>query len=63
MKGGKPMSNSKKQKMTLLLDSETINVLRLYADKELSTNSISQAVRSMAKEYGKRQKQERQKDI
>lgn len=56
------MSNSKKQKMTVLLDSETIELLKEYAEKELSSSSISQAVRSMAKEYGQKRKQQ-SKDI
>lgn len=46
------MKNGKeKQKMTLLLTGETIALIREYAQDVLGSDSISSAVRSMAKEY------------
>lgn len=52
------MSNNKKVKITLLLDGETLTILRAIAEKKLGSNSVSQAVRFMAKEYGTATKKE-----
>jgi hypothetical protein len=43
----------KKQKMTLLLTGETIALIRQYGQDKIGSESISAAVRAMAKEYGK----------
>ena len=43
----------KKQKMTLLLDGETIELIRDYGLTMLGSNSVSASVRAMAKEYGR----------
>ena len=43
----------KKQKMTLLLTGETIALIRQYGLEKLGSESVSAAVRAMAKEYGK----------
>lgn len=40
-----------KVKMTLLLDSDTITILKQYATEKSGTENISNAVRMMAKEY------------
>jgi hypothetical protein len=40
-------------KMTLLLDSDTINILKKYVLGKTGTENISNAVRMMAKEYDK----------
>jgi len=40
-----------KVKMTLLLDSETIAILKHYALDKTNTENVSNAVRMMAKEY------------
>lgn len=52
------MSNNKKVKITLLLDGETLAILREIAEKKLASNSVSQAVRFMAKEYGTAKKEQ-----
>lgn len=40
-----------RQKMTLLLSSETITLLKQYAYETLGETNVSKAVMSMAKEY------------
>ena len=40
-------------KMTLLLDSDTIAILKQYASDKSGTENVSNAVRMMAKEYEK----------
>ncbi len=65
MKGQPSMNNQedkikyKKQKMTLLLDGETIDIIRTYGQEHLGSTSVSASVRAMAKEYdrNKRDKQ------
>jgi len=47
-----------KQKMTLLLDGETIDLIRQYGQDILGSTSVSASVRAMAKEYGRKQKQQ-----
>ena len=46
----------KKQKMTLLLDGETIELIRQYGREILGSTSVSASVRAMAKEYGRKAK-------
>lgn len=41
----------KKQKVTLLLTGETIALIKEYGADKLGSNSMSAAVRAMAKEY------------
>jgi hypothetical protein len=50
-------SKYKKQKMTLLLDSETIDLIRSYGQDILGSTSVSASVRAMAKEYGRKKYQ------
>ena len=38
-------------KMTLLLDSETITILKKYSYEQTGSTNVSKAVMSMAKEY------------
>lgn len=45
------MQNNKKVKMTLMLDSDTIEVLRMFAYEELGETNVSKAVRLLAKQY------------
>jgi hypothetical protein len=54
MKGVRPMENktSIRHKMTVLLDSETIALLKEYASEKFGSNNVSNAIRSMAREYG-----------
>lgn len=40
-------------KMTLLLDSETIKLLKEYSYEKIGSTNVSKAVMSMAKEYEK----------
>ena len=40
-------------KMTLLLSSETIKLIKQYAYETTGDTNVSKAVMSMAKEYGK----------
>ena len=51
-------SKYKKQKMTLLLDGETIKLIRDYGQEMIGSTSVSASVRAMAKEYGRRKKEE-----
>ena len=44
-------SRSKKVKMTLLLDSDSINTIKDYGEKQLGISSVSAIVRAIAKEY------------
>jgi predicted hydrolase (HD superfamily) len=41
-----------RQKMTVMLDSETIELLKKYASDKFGSNNVSNAIRSMAREYG-----------
>ena len=54
MKGVRPMQNNTNErvKMTVLLDSETILLLKQYASEKFGSNNVSNAIRSMAREYG-----------
>lgn len=54
MKGVRPMQNNTNErvKMTVLLDSETISLLKQYASEKFGSNNVSNAIRSMAREYG-----------
>jgi len=45
-------------KMTLLLDSDTINILKAYALEKSGTENVSNAVRMIAKEYDRKRKEE-----
>jgi len=45
-------------KMTLLLDSDTIDILKQYALDKTNTENVSNAVRMIAKEYDSRRKKE-----
>lgn len=45
------MADSKRQKMTLLLTSETITILKQYGFDKFGATNVSRAVISMAKEY------------
>ena len=47
-------------KMTLLLDDATIKLLRQYGQSESGNDSVSNAVRMMARKYGKQLQQEGQ---
>jgi hypothetical protein len=38
-------------KKTLLLDQETIDILKIYGTKHTGSENISSAVRTMAREY------------
>ena len=40
-----------RQKMTVMLDSETIDLLKQYASEKFGSNNVSNAIRSMAREY------------
>jgi len=42
----------KRQKMTLLLTSETITILKQYGYDKFGATNVSKAVIAMAKEYG-----------
>jgi len=44
----------KRQKMTLLLDGETIRLIKEYGIEMLGSTSVSASVRAMAKEYGRK---------
>jgi len=45
--------DSKRVKMTLLLDSDTIKALNEYSFIKFGKTNVSNAVRELAKEYGK----------
>ena len=45
------MENSKKVKMTLMLDEDTIAILKAFAYEELNETNISKAVRLLAKKH------------
>ncbi len=47
-------------KMTVLLDSTTIELLKLYASEKFGSNNVSNAIRSMAREYGQQRTQQRE---
>ena len=51
------MQEDKRQKMTLLLTSETITILKQYGFDTFGTTNVSKAVISMAKEYDKIKRQ------
>ena len=51
-------SKYKRKKITLLLDGETIELLREYGIEVMGTYSVSASVRAMAKEYGRRKKED-----
>jgi hypothetical protein len=52
LKKERPMAKER-VKMTLLLDSDTIAILKQYASDKSGTENVSNAVRMMAKEYEK----------
>ena len=52
MKGEPNMKENKRQKMTLLLDDETIKLLKKYGYETLGETNVSKAVMSMVKKYG-----------
>lgn len=39
------------KKMTLLLDDETISIFKQYATEKFGSTNVSNAIRSMAREY------------
>lgn len=49
--------DNKRVKMTLLLDSETVKLLKQYSYEKYEETNASRAVMSMAKEYGKQKQQ------
>ena len=51
--------NNKKVKMTLLLDSDTIDLLRDFAYQEIGETNVSKAVRLLAKQYEKQRNKEK----
>ena len=53
--------NNKKVKMTLLLDSDTIDLLRDFAYQEIGETNVSKAVRLLAKQYEKQRNKEKTK--
>ena len=57
---GETNMKDKRQKMTLLLDDATIKLLRQYGMNESGNESVSNAVRMMARKYGKQLQQEEQ---
>lgn len=52
------MAKDKRVKMTLLLDSDTITILNEYSYILFGRTNISNAVRDIAKEYGKEKLQQ-----
>lgn len=51
------MSKSERVKMTLLLDSETITLLRKYTYNLDGSTNVSKAVMLLAKRYADKQKE------
>ena len=47
------MAKDERVKMTLLLSSETITILKQYGYEKLGETNVSKAVMSMAKDYAK----------
>ena len=47
-------------KMTLLLDSDTINILKQFSQEKSGTENVSNAVRMIAKEYDRKRKEKLQ---
>lgn len=47
------MRDKRRVKMTLLLDSETIQLLKDYSYEQTGSTNVSKAVMSMAKKYEK----------
>ena len=45
------VQDSKKVKMTLMLDEDTIAILKAYSYDELKETNVSKAVRLLAKNY------------
>ena len=52
-------SKGTRQKMTLLLDDETIKLLKQYGYEVLGATNVSKAVMSMAERYGKEKEEVR----
>jgi hypothetical protein len=46
------MADNRKVKMTLMLDSDTIDLLKDFAYKEIGETNVSKAVRLLAKKHG-----------
>lgn len=62
MKGVRTMeiNTNDRIKMTVLLDSETIRLLKEYASEKFGSTNVSNAIRSMAREYGQQRTQQRE---
>lgn len=45
------MADNRKVKMTLMLDSDTIELLKEFAYQEIGETNVSKAVRLLAKQY------------
>ena len=52
------MVNSKKVKMTLMLDEHTIAILRNLSYKELGQTNVSKSIRLLAKKYETKEQNE-----
>ena len=50
------MADKKKVRMTVLLDSDTIEILQEFSFKKTGNSSVSMAVRMLAKEYEQKEK-------
>jgi hypothetical protein len=48
------MADNKRVKMTLMLDSDTIDFLKSFAYQEVGDTNVSKAVRLLAKKHGKK---------
>ena len=48
------MQDNKKVKMTLMLDSDTIDLLKEFAYQEIGETNVSKAVRLLAKQYAEK---------
>ena len=47
------MQNNKRVKMTLMLDSDTFEILKEFAYQEIGETNVSKAVRILATKHGK----------
>lgn len=52
------MAKDNRVKMTLLLDSDTINILKEYSYVTNKNTNVSNAIREIAKTYGKEKLQQ-----
>lgn len=55
---GETMAKDNRVKMTLLLDSDTINILKEYSYVTNKNTNVSNAIREIAKTYGKEKLQQ-----